>query len=182
MALSHFFNLGSFTLFLSLFLTLSSTYIKSTPLVSEICAQTQNPSQCNLVLGPAPGASTADLKGLGYISINIALTNAKQTLSYIESLVKQAIDKMLRNRYQTCVENYASTIDSLEQSKTFLNNGDIPSLRTFASAAFDGPETCNDSFEGPPAAPSKLNDDNRKLEGLVDILLTIGERLDEKNK
>ncbi|XP_047339877.1 pectinesterase inhibitor-like [Impatiens glandulifera] len=182
MAQSLFLILGSFMLPLSMFLTLSSTHIKANPLVSEICAQTQNPSQCNQVLGSAPGASTSDLKGLGYISINIALTNAIQTSPYIASLVKHATDKMLKSRYQICVESYTSSIDALKESKKFLDNGDIPSLQTFASTAFDGPSDCDDNFEeGPPAAPpTQLNDANNKLKSLVSTLLVIGKLLEGK--
>ncbi|XP_047339878.1 pectinesterase inhibitor-like [Impatiens glandulifera] len=162
------------------FLILTTAYINANSLVSETCSQTQNPSLCNQVLGSAPGASTTDLKGLGYISINIALTNAKQTSPYIASLVNQSTDLTLRDRYQNCVENYASAIDALNNSKMFLDKGDIPSLQTFASTAFDGPDTCCDNFEGPPVAPDQLNDANEKLEGLISIVLTIGGRLARK--
>ncbi|XP_047339882.1 pectinesterase inhibitor-like [Impatiens glandulifera] len=183
MALSHSLNLHSFLLSLLVLFTLSFAFsdIKANTLVSQICADTRNPSLCNQVLDSDPGASTADLKGLGYISIKIALTNVKQTLPYIKSLVMQTTDVMLKNRYKTCAENYSNTVDSLNQSKTFLDKGDIPSLRTYASAAFDGPGTCEDSFEGPPAAPAKLNDANKKLEDHVSILLKIGALLGGDN-
>ncbi|XP_047339884.1 pectinesterase inhibitor-like [Impatiens glandulifera] len=183
MALSHSLNLHSFLLSLLVFFTLSFALpnIKANTLVSKICADTRNPSLCNHVLNSDPGASTADLKGLGYISIKIALTNVKQTLPYIKSLVMQTTNVMLKNRFKTCAENYSDTVDSLNKSKTVLDKGDIPSLRTYASAAFHGTDTCKDSFEGPPAAPAQLNDANKKLEDLVSILLKIGALLGGDN-
>ncbi|XP_047324993.1 pectinesterase inhibitor-like [Impatiens glandulifera] len=177
MAISPSFNMSCYLLCVSIIL-FSLSFTSAISLVSKVCGITQNPSQCNQVLGSNPRAAKADLKGLGYISIDIALSNAKQSFGYVSSLVKTTTDSTLKGRYDTCAENYDDTVDSLSQCKTFLDNGDISSFRTYASAALTDIDTCEDSFEGPPAAPAKLDLANKKLSGLISIVLAVGALLD----
>ncbi|XP_047325024.1 pectinesterase inhibitor-like [Impatiens glandulifera] len=177
MAISPSFNMSCYLLCVSIIL-FSLSFTSASSLVSKVCGITQNPSQCNQVLGSNPRAAEADLKGLGYISIDIALSNAKQSFGYVSSLVNTTTDPTLKGRYDTCAENYDDTVDRLSQCKTFLDNGDISSFQTYVSAAFTDIDTCVDSFEGPPAAPAKLDVVNKKASGLVDIVLAVGALLD----
>ncbi|KAL6990159.1 hypothetical protein U1Q18_015906 [Sarracenia purpurea var. burkii] len=152
-------------------------------LISDICSQTQNPSLCLQALNSDPrSATTADLKGLARISIDITQTNAKQTSDLIASLSKGATSPILKGRYDTCAENYDDAVADLDDASKALDSGDIGTLRIKASAASDGPETCEDSFEGPPAEPSQLQQANKKVEGLCSIILVIGSRLQSRSK
>lgn len=148
-------------------------------LIARVCSKTQNQQLCFQTLKSFPGADKADLKGLGRISITISLADAQSTHSLLVSLSQQAgPDKKLKDRFDTCVENYQDTIDSLNSAVKALGSGDIPTFRTVVSAALDGPGTCDDSFEGPPAAPNKLVEANKKSEGLIGIVLAVGAILD----
>lgn len=165
-----------FFFLLPLFLSIS---LSTSDLISEICSKTQNPSLCLQALRSDRRSARADLKGLALISIDIAQSNAKQTANQlIPALSRGATSPKLKGRYDTCAENYRETIDNLNQARTALNARDIGTFRTRASAALDGPDTCEDSFEGPPAEPKQLRDANNKLEGLCSIILAIGARLE----
>ncbi|XAR62528.1 Pectinesterase [Bertholletia excelsa] len=149
----------------------------SADLISDVCKTTQNPSLCEQTLRSDPHAAGADLKGLGFISIGISQTNAKQTSGIIASLQKQATDPKLKERLGTCAETNSDAIDNLNEANQALKNNDIATFRTRASAALDGPVTCDDSFEGPPAEPSQLQQANKKLEGLISTVLAVGAKL-----
>ncbi|XP_057476688.1 pectinesterase inhibitor [Actinidia eriantha] len=146
-------------------------------LISEICPKTRNPSLCLQALKSDPRSASKDLKGLGQFSIDIAEVFAKQTSKIIASLTNQATDPKLKGRYETCSENYSDAIDSLGQANQFLKSGDYNSLNIYASAAFDGAVTCEDSFEGPPDIPTQLHQADLKLEDLCDIILVISNLL-----
>ncbi|XP_059630023.1 pectinesterase inhibitor-like [Cornus florida] len=163
-------------IFLS-FLFINHTHAATNELITSICSSTTNPSLCVQSLKSDPRTASADLKGLGAISIDIAQSNAKSTLNMIVSLVKQTTDPKLKGRYDTCRENYDDSVSDFDECRKFLKSGDYASLNTYASSALDGPDTCNDGFEGPPAEPPQLQAANKKLEGLCSIVLAISNRL-----
>ncbi|KAI8561908.1 hypothetical protein RHMOL_Rhmol04G0378700 [Rhododendron molle] len=176
MAAYSFNSFSSLFFLLPLFLSIS---LSTSDLISEICSKTQNPSLCLQALRSDRRSARADLKGLALISIDIAQSNAKQTANQlIPALSRGATSPKLKGRYDTCAENYGDTIDNLNEARTALNARDIGTFRIRASAALDGPDTCEDSFEGPPAEPKQLRDANNKLEGLCSIILAIGARLE----
>ncbi|KAI8561911.1 hypothetical protein RHMOL_Rhmol04G0379000 [Rhododendron molle] len=93
--------------------------------------------------------------------------------------MKGATDSSLKERYGVCAELYGSAIDDLNKAGQILNKkvlsaSDISTFRSEASAASDGPVTCEDGFEGPPNEPSKLKEANKKFKDLCDIVLVIG--------
>ncbi|KAH7842499.1 hypothetical protein Vadar_006004 [Vaccinium darrowii] len=175
MAAYSFNGFSSLVFLLPLFLSIS---LSTSDLISEICSKTQNPSLCLQALRSDPRSARADLKGLALISIEIAKTNAIQTKSnLIAKLSKEATSPALKERYDQCAETYGDTIDNLKVARTALNSRDIDTFTVRASAAFDGPDTCDDGFEGPPAEPAQLRGANKELEGLCSIVLAIGARL-----
>ncbi|KAE9455049.1 hypothetical protein C3L33_13033, partial [Rhododendron williamsianum] len=121
-------------------------------------------------------SARADLRGLAKISIDITRKDAEQTSNLIASLKKETTNSSLKGRYDDCAELYGDAIDDLNGAGQILNKKVLSPTR--ASAALDGPDTCEDSFEGPPAEPKQLRDANNKLEGLCSIILAIGARLE----
>ncbi|KAF7145363.1 hypothetical protein RHSIM_Rhsim04G0244300 [Rhododendron simsii] len=91
-------------------------------------------------------------------------------------------DSSLKGSYDVCAELYGGAIDDLNNAGQILNKKvlsafDISTFRSEASAASDGPVTCDDSFEGPANEPSKLKEANKKFKDLCDIVLVIGASL-----
>ncbi|KAF7146025.1 hypothetical protein RHSIM_Rhsim04G0244200 [Rhododendron simsii] len=155
----------------------------TTTLINQICSQAQNSSLCLQVLESDPRSARADLRGLGKISIDIARKDAKQTSNLIASLLKEATNSSLKGQYDVCAELYGGAIDDLNGAGQILNKKvlspfDISTVRIKASAAFDGPVTCEDGFdEGPANEPSKLKEANKKFKDLCHIVLVIGASL-----
>ncbi|XP_059630331.1 pectinesterase inhibitor-like [Cornus florida] len=149
-------------------------------LLNSICSTTSKPALCVKALKSDPRTAKADIKGLGGITIDLAQSNAKSTKNMIGSLIKQTSDHKLKGTYQTCHENYVDAISDLDRCKKHLESGDYASLNIHGSAALDGPDTCNDNFEGPLAESSKLKQANEHLEGLCSTILAISSRLKPK--
>ncbi|KAH7843586.1 hypothetical protein Vadar_018394 [Vaccinium darrowii] len=155
----------------------------TSPLIDEICSKCLDPSLCLKVLRSNHHSAHADLKGLGRISIHIARKYANQTSNLITSLSKGETTFVLKGRYDVCAELYGDAIDELNGAEEILNKEevlspfDISTFRIRASAASDGPVTCEDGFEKPPNEPTMLKQANKKLEGLCSIVLAIGASL-----
>ena len=145
--------------------------------VQDICSTTQDPPFCVKALNSDSRTAGADLKGLAQISIDLAKADATKTAPLIASLEEKAKDPKLKGRYETCAENYDNSIDSLDECTESVSSGDYNSLNIQASAAMEGPETCLDSFEGPPEDPSQLPGKCEDLIHLCSIILAISKRL-----
>ncbi|XP_052176630.1 pectinesterase inhibitor-like [Diospyros lotus] len=163
------------SLLLFVFFSLSSR--ATATLIEDVCSKTQNPPLCLEVLKGDHRSNKADLKGLGLIAIDSAEKFAKETSKLVVSLVKKASDPKVKGRYETCEENYDDTVTNLEEARQALKSGDILGLRTRASAALDGPDTCEDGFEEPPAEARELQQANKKMEGLCSTILAVASRL-----
>ena len=180
------FSFGNSFLLVSLLLTFllftTLSYARPTnDLISDICSKTRNPTACSQALRSDHRSASADLKGLGQIGIDLAQASAKTTYNLIASLEKTTSDPKLKGRYSSCLENYDDAIGYLDDCRRFLWSGDYGSLSTYASAVLDEPETCQDSFEDPPAAPPQLQLGNQKLENLSSVNLAISSRLFGRN-
>ncbi|PSS30742.1 Pectinesterase, partial [Actinidia chinensis var. chinensis] len=120
-------------------------------LISQVCSKTLNPSLCSDTLKSDPRSATADLKGLGQISIDKAQTNAKQASGTIASLSKQATDPKVKNLINACDR---------------------------ALAALSEPVGCDNSFKKPPVPETlALQQANTKLEGLCSVVVDVADKL-----
>ncbi|XP_057481742.1 pectinesterase inhibitor-like [Actinidia eriantha] len=174
------------TLFVSLllmvfFISLSFARpeIKATAdLISQVCSKTLNPSLCSDTLKSDPRSATADLKGLGQISIDKAQSNAKQASGTIASLSKQTTDPKVKNLINGCGTDYQDAVDELNEATQSLKFGDIFSLRQRALAALSYPVGCDNSFKKPPVTePLVLKQANTKLEGLCSVVVAVADKL-----
>ncbi|KAH0690311.1 hypothetical protein KY290_018551 [Solanum tuberosum] len=118
-----------------------------------------------------PRSKGAILEGLAIISIDLSQKNAKSTRDLVSTLLKQATDPNLKTRYSSCLENYNGTINDLGELPGFLKSKDYESLNIHASAASDGPSTCDDNFSGPPTESPQLKNASGNLQGLIRIIL-----------
>ncbi|RAL38603.1 hypothetical protein DM860_002581 [Cuscuta australis] len=163
-----FFNLSFFYLSISLLTNVNSD------LVDDVCAKTQHPSICLQALRSDPRTTGADLETLGLISIDISTNETKTAKAIVNALLAGARDDpRLENRYESCLENYQDSIESLEICPDMLRMRDYASLNIRASAAMDRPDTCDDNFEDPPAEPAELRDESVKVQTLCSIVCVI---------
>ncbi|KAK3025346.1 hypothetical protein RJ639_043855 [Escallonia herrerae] len=85
--------------------------------------QSLNPSLCFQALRSDPRAATADLVGLGNISINLAQDSVQLTSKLIDSLAKKTSDPALKGQYSSCLANFGDATDSLNESEESLRSG-----------------------------------------------------------
>ncbi|KAK3187759.1 hypothetical protein Dsin_027320 [Dipteronia sinensis] len=90
--------------------------------------------------------STADLKGLAKIILDLARSNASKTLDQIHSLIPKTTDRRLKESYQSCSEHYDNATDDLDEAESDFEQGDYFGM----NEAWD----CDDETEGLPANPS----------------------------
>lgn len=152
--------------------------IAKADLIGDVCSKAQKPALCLSALNADPRSKGANLEGLATISIDISQKNAQTVRDLVNTLLKQATDPKLKTRYDSCLENYNDAVDDLGELPGFLKSKDYLGLNVHASAAFDGPTTCDDNFsETPPAEAPQLKDASDKLQGLIDIILVISNLL-----
>ncbi|XP_031257675.1 pectinesterase inhibitor-like [Pistacia vera] len=144
--------------------------------INDICSKTQNLTFCLGVLNQAPGASTADLPGLAKITIDLATSNATETLQIIQSLVPKTTNTKLKEGYATCSEHYDNAIGDLGDARQHLKTGDPMGVNLSASASMDEAGDCNDELKGLPADPSVLKG-NQDLNNICSIILVIANRI-----
>ncbi|CAN4088054.1 unnamed protein product [Withania somnifera] len=163
-------------LFLIVFL-LSISFNVRADLMNDVCAKTNKPAICLSALNGDSRSKCANLEGLAIISIDISLKNMESTRDFVNSLLKQAIDVALKTRYDSCLENYNDSVDELKELPSFLKSKDYIGLNVHASAALDGPATCDDNFSTPPIEAPQLKAASDKLIALIDIILVISNLL-----
>jgi pectinesterase inhibitor-like protein len=166
----------SFTLFfLSLALLCCFTFAD---LIDDVCRGTRNPSLCSKSLRSDPRSRGADLKLLGQISIDLATKSAKSGVTLVTNLKNAAKDPKLKGIYDTCLETYDDSVDSLFESSVDLKNGDFLGMNLQASAAETDIDTCDESFtEAHVAEPAQLKAASQNIQDLCGIILVISNRL-----
>ncbi|PSR97867.1 Pectinesterase [Actinidia chinensis var. chinensis] len=177
------FSCCSSSLFVSLtlvilFISLSSEMPRvkaENDLINKYVPTLSNASRCLQVLKSDPRSASADLKGLGKISINKAKASAKQTSKLIASLKICATDSILKGQYGLCSQDYSDAFNSLEEAKRFLKFGDYVNFGIYAAAAFGGAEELFE--EGPPDQPNQLWPADQELKDLCDIVKVLSSRL-----
>ncbi|KAK6795089.1 hypothetical protein RDI58_008542 [Solanum bulbocastanum] len=174
MALSY--NFVTFLIVFLLSISVTLTSVKS-DLIDDICSKTLKKAVCLSALRADPRSKGANLEGLATISIDLSQKKAKSTHDLVSTLLKQATDPNLKTRYSSCLENYNDTINDLGELSGFLKSKDYESLNIHASAASDGPSTCDDNFSGPPTESPQLKNASDNLQGLISIILVVSNQL-----
>nr|XP_027098787.1 pectinesterase inhibitor-like [Coffea arabica] len=125
-----------------------------------------------------PRSGSADLKGLGQIAIDLSTNSAKSTKALVDSLKQNASDARLKGIYDSCLENYGDSIDDLADATTKLGSGDYQGVALTASAALDGPDTCDDNFtDAKLTEPPNLAEASQNVQTLIEVVLVIANRL-----
>ncbi|TXG71456.1 hypothetical protein EZV62_000035 [Acer yangbiense] len=157
-------------------LLFNTTSNASSKIINDICAKTRFPSICLEILESTPGAATADVKGLGKITLDLARSSASKTLGRINSLIPKTTDPKLKEIYKTCSEHYDNAIGSFNNAETDLNKGNYFSMNSQASAAMTEAGDCDDETAKLAVDPS-LKKGNLDLDHICSIILAISTKL-----
>ncbi|KAK2997987.1 hypothetical protein RJ639_026653, partial [Escallonia herrerae] len=143
--------------------------------VTDLCSKAEDPNFCLDAFASA-AAGEADLKGLGQISLHLAISNATVTLHNLKELVTFMKDGIpLKARLQACVFYYTRAGQILEISDEDFKLSYYQDMTVEATFAYASAQFCEDLFHQPPSTANPLADANRNLKLLSNIVSTVGQ-------
>ncbi|KAK2973725.1 hypothetical protein RJ640_019725 [Escallonia rubra] len=143
--------------------------------VTDLCSKAEDPNFCLDAFASA-AAGEADLKGLGQISLHLAISNATVTLHKLKELITFMKDGIsVKARLQACVFYYTRAGQILEISDEDFKLGYYQDMKVEATFAYASAQFCEDLFHQPPSTVNPLADANRNLKLLSNIVSTVGE-------
>lgn len=149
---SHLFNL-------SILIALSLSNIEaSSPNINTLCNKSSVPDYCQQLLGLVPTAATADMKGLGRITLDLTTAKASNLVGQFKS----------KPQYKSCADSIGDAISSLKDAGDSLKKGDYGSMNIQASAAMTDVGDCVDQISGGDASILNATND---LEKTISVLL-----------
>ncbi|CAI9753505.1 unnamed protein product [Fraxinus pennsylvanica] len=156
---SFFFSTLSLA-FLCSFLTFDNV---KADLIGDLCSKTSNPSSCDEVLRSDPRSVKADLRGLGEIAIDKAITSAKTSLNLVKALAKGRIQSK-------CIEYYFIAFNSLNKCQSLILGKDKLNLYAEAANADINIFTCDALFYG--KEPIFVKQASQKTRDIINIIET----------
>ncbi|PQP94934.1 putative invertase inhibitor [Prunus yedoensis var. nudiflora] len=182
-------SLPLFLLFFFFFFTLKAITAKNLiPETCKKCAQ-DDPNLsykfCVTSLQAAPKSSSADVRQLGKISMNLIRHNITSTRQHIKHLLKNTkLDKFLRAYLEVCLELYSDAIPDIKQALRSYKAKQYRDANVRVTAVYDAPVTCEDGFherEGLVSPLTKRNNDAVQLSAvalsIIDMLGSLGFKL-----
>ncbi|OVA02474.1 Pectinesterase inhibitor domain [Macleaya cordata] len=172
--MKQIFSFSFLCLFLLHHLIFASASIKET---CKKCAEKSpvlNYDFCVTSLQAVPESKTSNAQGLGIISLELAQTNATDTISFIQKLLKYKDfkDTYTKQCLKDCLDLYSDAIPRLVQSIGAFRSNDYVNANIWISALMDAAMTCEDGFdEGRKVSPLKKQ--NYDFYQLCDIALII---------
>ncbi|CAB4269383.1 unnamed protein product [Prunus armeniaca] len=171
------FSLTSLPLFLFFFFFFTLKAITAKNLIPETCKKCvqHDPNLsykfCVTSLQAAPNSSSADVRQLGIISLNLIRQNMTSTRQYIKHLLKnKKLEKLLRVYLEVCLELYSDATPDIKQALRSYKAKQYRDANIRVTAVCDAPVTCEDGFherEGLVSPLTKRNNDAFQLSAIA---------------
>ncbi|CAN1281688.1 Cell wall / vacuolar inhibitor of fructosidase 1 [Linum perenne] len=121
----------------------------SDDLINQVCKKTPFYRLCSDTLLSAANTSSEDIKGLASSFTNIVLSNATETLSYIQVKLKSADDPKMEKALANCAELYIPVVEyNLPQGIDAFNRGYYGFTRYVLSDAGNQADACGEKVGG----------------------------------
>ncbi|GKV37896.1 hypothetical protein SLEP1_g45865 [Rubroshorea leprosula] len=161
-----------FLLFL-LFLSISPPPIQcDDDLIEQICKKTPFYDLCLASLKSNPTTIPMDIKGLATTMADIVLSNATDTLDFIQSEIKQASDPQMERALAYCAELYIPVVKyNLPQAIEALSKGQYAFAADGISDAAKEADACEKNFSGSLKSPLTVR--NKLVHSLSDVAVAI---------
>nr|AFK46429.1 unknown [Medicago truncatula] len=167
---------SSFAIHIILLASIPFTSSQSNDLIDQICKKTPFYDLCSSILNSNPLAPKTDFKGVALVMVNNILTNASDTLNYIESLIKKTTDREMEKALAFCAESYIPVVKyTLPQAADAINQNRFGFASYCISDAVKEVNSCNKKFSGVGMSP--LGDRNGIVQKLVDVASAIIKQL-----
>ncbi|KAJ4836093.1 hypothetical protein Tsubulata_029659 [Turnera subulata] len=162
-------SFSSLSIIIILVLSSSIPSIQCGDLIDQICKKTPFYDLCVLSLQPN---TATDVKTLASTMANLVLSNATDTLNYIQQLIKQAPDPDQQRLLADCAEVYIPVVKyNLPQAINALLRGRFGFAKYVISDTRKQADQCEKGFSGSNKSP--LTDRNKLLGNLCDVALAI---------
>ncbi|XXG51013.1 hypothetical protein AAC387_Pa02g4883 [Persea americana] len=133
---------------------------------------------CITALQSDPRSTTADLAGLGTISIQLTMAVVNKTGAHAQQLIKSGtFDSYDRQCLDVCLELYYDATSTLTDSLKALEEKSYDDANIWVSSVMDVSGTCEDSFKEREGHGSPLTEENDYLFQLSAIVLAIINKL-----
>ncbi|CAK7326309.1 unnamed protein product [Dovyalis caffra] len=144
-------------------------------LLDKTCKKTLDYNLCVSSLRSNSQSWDADVQGLAGIMANITLSNATDTLNYIQVKVNQTTDPKLERSLAYCAEVYIPVVQYiLPQAIIALNSGRYGFAKYGISDAADEVDSCKGLKESP------LTDRNQLVQRLCGVTVAMVDALLKK--
>ena len=118
-------------------------------------------------------SKNADLAGLGVISTELAMSNAKFAKLYAKNVLKAEQNATHVKPLKECLEGYADVIPQLQEVKDAFLAKDYATANTKMSAAMDSASDCQDGLAESGVTVTSLTKKNNDFAQLASITLAI---------
>ncbi|KAE9587896.1 hypothetical protein Lal_00002705 [Lupinus albus] len=161
-------------LFLSLGMCVYSTRVVQS---SDVCSKHPNPTNCvNILYNIAGIEAGIELPGSipPYIINNIGHTGAFGTYTLLNTLIHNATDPQLKQRYITCSTDYVVTLDYFNSAKDAYTSADYKGIKSSAANVIKAVQDCD---WRPPYDPSQLPLLNNHMQDVSNIISVLADFL-----
>ncbi|MED6220431.1 hypothetical protein PIB30_044753 [Stylosanthes scabra] len=140
-------------------------------LIDQVCKRTPFYELCSSTLHNNPLLSPkSDIKQVALIMVNNILSNATDTLNYIEALLKHTKDPNLEQALALCAESYIPVVRfTLPQAAAAISQGHFAFASYCISDAVKEVNSCEGRLSKAPSDKSPLGDRNDLVQKLVDV-------------
>lgn len=116
--------------------------------VKNICNATEpwNQPRCYEYYKSDPRSSTADYRELAEITIDLANSDCKKLIHWLNSVAKNETDHGYRRRYLQCSKHYSEALEKLVGGKKYLESKDYETVENLAAYAIEDSSECIADF------------------------------------
>lgn len=137
-------------------------------LISEICRETSDYAFCSNIFIQNLPSPTADIVGLGQITVNQSLQAATNTEIFVERMISSETNTTLQDLYKICQEAYSIVANKYAQANESFAKGAYSTVVFLESRTERFIDDCQNNVEASPA----LTEKNRQMKVLINMSLT----------
>ncbi|XP_034206982.1 putative invertase inhibitor [Prunus dulcis] len=115
----------------------------------------------------ASGSATADVQGLAQIVDDQIQINLKDTFSEASKLYKETTERVMKECFQICSEEYGVAIHYMDGVVANLKSKNYRNAREGLTGVYVDADTCKESFHEEPVRPSPLTKNNNDVKDLA---------------
>ncbi|KAE9587895.1 hypothetical protein Lal_00002877 [Lupinus albus] len=145
--------------------------------VSVLCSKHPNPTNCVNILYNIDGIGAGiELPGSipPYVINTIGHAGAFETYTLLNTLIRNATDPKLKQRYIACSADYVGTLDYFNSAKDAYTSANYKDMKSNAANVIKAVQDCD---RRPPSDPSQLPLLNNRMQDVSNIIIILADFL-----